>query len=466
MKAIVEDINSVQRRIKVTVPSEDVNKAFSAYFQKVRGKAKVHGFRPGKVPMNIVRKMYASSGSYDVVDHLIREHLLSSIRESGVRAISQPYVESSNIPSENEPYEITAIVDVLPEIKLEDKHKDLTVSYPHHTADDHMLGHRLEHLARQHARLKPVEPETRCEKGHLVKISYKGKIDGVYDPQLTASEQVLEVGRHQMFIQELEDALMGMSVGETKTVEANFAGKEVIEKYRDKAPVFELTLNSIQKLEIPVIDEEFAKDLNYESVEDLKEKVKAGLVSYYDRLNQDGLHNALLVALTEKVGFEVPPSITDQVIDHIISQTNFPSDSERQKALADKKIRAEVLPEARMRAKNTMILHEVIKQEKLTVTDEEVREAILEMIPETDPAKKERDFNRNLKEYGESVREQLLFKKALGFLVSHAKVTSVPASHDHEHQDDMDHEEEHHHHEDEDDHHHVHGPNCSHHHHT
>src|SRR5438477_11263625 len=122
MKAIVEDINSVQRRIKVTVPSEDVNKAFSAYFQRVRGKAKVHGFRPGKVPMTLIKKMYSGSGSYDIVDQLIRDHLLSSIRESGVRAISQPYVESSNIPAENEPYEISAIVDVLPEIKLDAQH--------------------------------------------------------------------------------------------------------------------------------------------------------------------------------------------------------------------------------------------------------------------------------------------------------------------------------------------------------
>ena len=115
MKAIVEDINSVQRRIKVTVPSEDVNRSFQSYFQKARTKAKVPGFRQGKVPLTIVKKMYGPSAPYDIVDQLIREHLLSSIRETGVRAISQPYVESSNVPVEDKPYEIIAIVDVLPE---------------------------------------------------------------------------------------------------------------------------------------------------------------------------------------------------------------------------------------------------------------------------------------------------------------------------------------------------------------
>jgi len=454
MKAIVEDINSVQRRIKVTVPSEDVNKAFMAYFQKVRGKAKVHGFRQGKVPMNLVKKMYSGSGAYDIVDQLIRDHLLSSIRETGIRAISQPYVESSNIPAENEPYEISAIVDVLPEIKLNDQHKNLVVSYEHHTADDHMLGHRLDHLARQHARVKPVEEGARCVNGNLVKVSFKATVDGVQDPQLSIDEQVIEVGRHQLFLPEIENALVGMAVGETKSVSKLFEGENILEKYRNKTAVFEVRVNSIQKLEIPAIDEEFAKDLNYESVEDLKSKVKAGLASYYERLNQDAVHNALLVRLNEKVGFEVPPSITDQVIDHILSQTEYRNDADRQKALADKQLRADVLPEAKMRAKNTMILHEVIKEEKLTVSDDEIREAIREMSRETDPAKQERDFNRNLKQYSESVREQILFKKALSFLLSHAKVSSVPAPHNHDHHIEHDHHDDHEHH--------VHGPDCNH----
>ncbi len=446
MKAIVEDINSVQRRVKVTVPPEAVNKAFSAYYQKVRGKAKVHGFRPGKVPMTLIRKMYGGSGSYDVVDQLVREHLLSSLRESGISAISQPYIENSNIPTEDQAYEISAIIDVLPEIKLNDQHKNLVVSYEHHTADDHMLGHRLEQLARQHATLKPVAESTRCDNGHLVKISYTAQIEGVDDPLLTMDEQVVEVGRHRLFIKEIEDALIGMNLNETKPVNVKFPSEGITEKYKGKSAVFNVTLKSIQKLEVPVIDEEFAKDLNYESLEDLKEKVRAGLAAHYTRLNEDGVHNALLTQLNDRVPFEVPPSITDQVIDHIISQSHFKNDSERQKALADKNMRAEVLVEAKMRAKNTMLLHELIKQEKLSLTNEEFHQAIAQLSRETDPAKKEADFNRNLREYGDNVREQLLFKKALNFLTSHATITPIPAAHDHHHHeehDDHDHDHDH-----------------------
>jgi len=449
MKPIVEDINSVQRRIKVTVPPEDVNKAFSAYYQRVRGKAKVHGFRQGKVPMTLIKKMYSGSGSYDIVDQLIRDHLLSSIRESGLRAISNPYVENSAIPTENQAYEIVAIVDILPEIKLEGLHKKLEVSFEFLEADDHMLGHRLDHLARQHARVKPVEPDTSCEQGHLIKISFIGKIDGVVDPQLSVDDQVVEVGRHQLFFPEIDAAVIGMKVGETKSVEASFKGRNVAEAFKDKAVTFDVTLRSIQKLEIPEIDEEFAKDLNYESVQDLKEKVRAGLQSYYDRMKQDNMHNALLKQLTEKVDFEVPPSITDQVIDHIISQNRFPNEQQLKKALADKSIRADVLPEAKMRAKNTMILHELIREEKIEVSDEELREAVQAMHPQIQGS----ELDKKLIEHGSSEREQLLFKKALAFLVSHAKLHPVLAAHDHDHHEEHDHDDHDHDHDDHDHHH-------------
>ena len=455
MKAIVEEINSVQRRVKVTVPSEDVNKAFSSYFQRIRGKAKIHGFRPGKAPLNLIKKMYNGSGSYDIVDQLIREHLMSAIRETGVRAISQPYVENAQSPIENQAFEITAIVDVLPEIKLQGLHKDLSVTYQHHNADDHMLDHRLDQIAREHARIKPVEADVACALGNLVKIRYKARMDGKDLPELSVEEQVVELGRQRMFSPEMEAALVGMRVGESRSVSTVFKGENIIEKFRDKTVDFDLSLLSIQNLEVPAIDAEFAKDLNFESVEGMKEKIRAELANYYERLNQDAVHNALLIELNEKIPFEVPPSITDQVIDHIISQMHFKSDAERQKALGDVELRGRVLAEAKMRAKNTMLLHELIKEEQLTVTDEEVREKAFAMAEEKDPVAREREASKNIKEFGDSIREQVLFNKALKFLLTNAQVHRIPVVHDHS----RDHEHEH------DDHDHIHHEGCDHEHH-
>ncbi len=454
MKAIVEEINSVQRRVKVTVPSEAVNKAFSAYFQRVQGKAKIHGFRPGKAPMTIIKKMYSGSGAYDIVDSLVREHLLSAIRESGVRAISQPYLESAPAPVENESLEMTAIVDILPEIQLGDAHKNLSVSYNHYEADDHMLEHRLEDLAREHARLKAIEGEAKCEMGDLVRLSCVARMDGAVVERLSTDSRVVELGKKHLPSPEVEAAMLGMKIGETKTISNTFNGPNVLEEYRNKTISFEMTVLDIKRFDIPAIDAEFAKDLQFESVDAMKEAVRGELASEYERANQDAVHNALLTELTEKVQFEVPPSITDQVIDHIISQMRYKNDSERQKALTNNELRNGVLPEAKMRAKNTMVLHELIREEKLTASDEDLRQEVAERVQVSDPEVKEREISRNLKEFGESIREQVLFNKALQFLVSHAKIQKVPVVHDHSHDHDHSHHDHDHSHHHEDHHHH------------
>ncbi len=469
-KPIIEEINSVQRRVRVTVPREDVNKAFAAHFQRLRGKAKISGFRPGKAPLPLVKKMYGQSGSYDIVDQLVRQHLLSAIRETGVKAISQPFVETTDLPVEDQSFEITAIVDIFPGIQLQGWDKKLEIQCEHLTVDDHALSHRLEDLSRSHARAVKLGSEAACEKGHLAKISYQGQIDGLTDPNLTIPEQMIEVGKQPLLTKELDDALIGMHVGETKQVQVLFQGENIVEKYRDKTANFSLNLVELHKLELPNIDDDFAKDLNLSSVAELKEKVQKDLEQRYERLNQDALHNALLSELISKVPFEVPPSITDQVIDHMISQMRVKNEAELKKAMADQGLRTRILPEAKLRAKNTLLLHEIVRQEKFTTSDEEVKEKIRSMIETKDPALVERELARDFKEHGENLREQLLMNKALNFLLGHAKVQKIPAqhkhSHDHDH-DDHDHDhDDHEHHDDHD--HHVHGPNCNHdhHHHT
>lgn len=428
MKAIVEDINSVQRRVKVTVPTEAVNKAFTAYYQRVRGKAKIHGFRPGKAPLTLIKKMYGGSGTYDIVDQLIREHLMDSIQETGLKMISKPYIENSELPIENQPFEIIAVVDILPEISLESHHKGLNVTFETHDPSEKDFEARLQQLAQQQARLQGVEEGTACAEGHLVRISYQASIDGVAEEELTAQDQVLEVGKKYSQFPEMESALVGMKNGETKTVSIVFDKETAPEKFHGKTAVFEVTLNSLQKVEVPEINEDFAKDLSFDSLEDLKTKVRDGVISYFERANEDARNNALLKALSEKVSFEVPPSITDQVIDHMISQSEFPSEQEKKNALADKELRERLLGEAKSRAKNTMLLHEVLKAENIEISDSEIREEISQMSQEADAEKKAEEVEKIYTLHADNIREQLLFKKALSFLASEAKLHAIPAS--------------------------------------
>jgi trigger factor len=108
MKALVEEVNTVQRRIKVELSAVDVKSAFDSVYRKLQQKARINGFRPGKAPMNVIRKMYGSSIAYDVADQLVRNHLFSAIEQQSLRPIAAPVLETMDLPKEDNDYSFSA----------------------------------------------------------------------------------------------------------------------------------------------------------------------------------------------------------------------------------------------------------------------------------------------------------------------------------------------------------------------
>lgn len=424
--ATVEEINSVQRRVKIKIPSERVNKAFDHQFLHLRKKVNVKGFRPGKAPLALLRKMYNTSVAYDVIDELINEHLFTAIREGGVKPVSRPFVESTKPPVENEEYELSAIVDVLPKLDLQGMHKDLTVSYPHQDMPASAVEERLQHIAREHARAVPLPEDAVCEKGNLAKVTCEASRNKQPHEGLSYKGITIEVGKHYFPVDEVEDAILGMKVSEVKELVADLKGQKVAEVYGEGGILFKITVHELKKLEIPALDDELAKDMSFDSLVAMREAVEKNLEAHYAQINRDALHRDLLIELQNRIPFEVPPSFTDQVIDNIIADMRFKNEGDYKNALANEELRKKILPEAKMRAKNTLLLQEVIHAENLTTSDEEVREHLKRSSEETDPDKLQREIEKNFKEYGGDLREQILLDKALKYLQEHAHLTKIP----------------------------------------
>jgi trigger factor len=168
MKTSVESVNSVQRRITVVVESTAVNKAFGTQFEKLRKKVRVPGFRQGKAPLQVVKKVAGTDVRYDVMDTLVRDHLFDAIKESKVSAISRPYLEVNALPEQDKEYSIQALVDVLPTIELSETYKGLAITHRPAQFKDADLDKEIERLARRHAKLHDLEdPQTAFAAGFL-----------------------------------------------------------------------------------------------------------------------------------------------------------------------------------------------------------------------------------------------------------------------------------------------------------
>lgn len=426
MKATVEEINSVQRRLKVVVSSEAVNKAFDSAYQKLKKKAKIQGFRPGKAPIHVIKKLYGSSVSYEVGETLINDNLFAAIHDQGVKPVASPFVEVKSSPICDNDYEFSAVVDVMPSIEFKDQHKGLQVDCKEYAADDASLEKELIALTRRHAKTSALEDAaTPAAEGHLAIISHSASIDGKDLQDMNVKSTPIALGRGEIF-PELESAIIGMKKGEKKEVDIKIPSDFEDKELASKVVHFKMSLDDMYNIEFPELNDEFAKDNNFDSLEELKASLRKQLEETANNMTKQELEGQLLSSLIERIPFEVPPAMVDQVIDSMIGELRFKDKKDQEKALKDETIRKRFRPEAKVKAQNTIILWEVIKNEKLEVNDDEIKEHVSKFTQEGDENIEQQVAN-TISKFGERIRENLLFEKAINFLAENAKINKEAA---------------------------------------
>ena len=427
MKAQIEEVNSVQRRIKVELSEQDVNNAFDAVYRNLRKKARIRGFRPGKAPLQVLRKFYGNSVAVDVADRLVRDHLFSAIQDQSLQPIAAPVLETAELPSENTEYAFSALIDILPALSVEG-YKGLELTYTPSSVDEAAVERELEMLQRRQSKTKDAAEDATAGDGFIATISQKAKLDGEDFAAFTFEKVPVELGKQYM-LQEIEDQVVGMKTGESKEfklkIPENFHEKDLVGKDVDCT----VTVEQLQELILPELNDEFAKDLGLEDLETLKKNIRDGLERQAEQSKRNQLETAMLDQLSEKNDFDVPPSMVDQVIDSMFDEMNFESDEERKQAKKDEQRRKGMRDNAKQRAKNTLILSEIIKAEEIKVTDEDVDEHVRSMLQSSGQGD---DIEPSVldsikKSMGGQVKESLLFKKAIDFVIESGTVTEKSA---------------------------------------
>lgn len=431
MKATVEQVNSVQRRIKVELSEADVNKAFTSVYGNLRKKAQIKGFRPGKAPLSILKKFYGNSAAVDVADNLVRQHLFSAIQEQELNPISAPVLETSELPKEDEQYAFSALVDIMPEIKVEG-YKGLALTHPKFEVSASLVDREMEFLQKNQGKRQEVDAGVVAEKSHIVTFSQTASTDGEELAAFKLEDMQIELGRG-FIAPEFDEGVIGMAAGENKkislTIPDSFQDKSLV----GKTVVCEVTVKKIEELKLPELNDEFAKDLGSESLNALRERMEKDLLKHADQQKRQSLEADLLQKLSEKNSFEIPPALVDQVIDGMFDEMQFPSEQEKKEAKKDQERRKSMRDSAKQRAKNSLMLAEIIKAEKIEVTDGDIDDHLKEMITANQPGAKSEDIDDKLLEslkasYGNQAKESLLFKKAMDFVIDSAEVTELEST--------------------------------------
>tara|TARA_B100001094_G_scaffold322015_1_gene370669 strand:- start:1880 stop:3163 length:1284 start_codon:yes stop_codon:yes gene_type:complete len=426
MKAQVEEINSVQKRIKIECGKDDVNLVFDNVYKNVRKKAKIQGFRTGKAPLGMIRKLYGASVASEVADKLIRQYLFEAMESESIQPISAPVLETSTLPEQDKEYSFSAVIDLMPNVTVEG-YKGLELSYTAAKLGEDSVNEELTALRSQQAKTQPTEEGASAKEGMLVTFDQAATIDGKEIKEMQAQEIKAEIGKQQLF-PALEEALVGMKVGEEKeakfTLPDNYNDKDIAGK---EASV-NLVLKALHTPILPELDDEFAKDLGLESLDELKTKVAERLEQQAEGFKRNQLESQIFTALDKANQFEVPPVIVDQVIDSMIAESAGDKADEKQVAelKSEKATRDRFREDAKARSRNTLMLHEIIKNEKLEVTDEDLEESIKSMFAGSGQEIDSSILQSLKKSMNQQQRENLLFKKAVDFVITNSTITEKP----------------------------------------
>lgn len=422
-KSSMERVNSVQRRLQIEVAAEAVSKAFDDQYRRIQRDARVQGFRPGKAPMNIIKKLYGGRVGYDVSEDLIKSGLGKALVDHSVNPIATPVVEDAGVPAPGQAFSFKVLVDVLPELTFGD-YKGLAVKVEKQELLDADIERESDSIRRAHAKSVPAAEGAKAADGNLVRLTIHSTENGQPFAPLQVESMPAIMGAGGMPV-ELEKVIVGMKVGDEKTSEIAFGDDHVMKPLAGKKLSVTVKLEDLKGMELPALDDDFAKKIGLDSADEFRKRLRESLDSRLQQNRRQQLENGVLDQLVEKHSFEVPPSLVDRIIDDMVDEVGWDSEQEKTKARQDEELRKRFEPVAKRRARNTLILWHVAQTEKLEISDKEMDEYIDNRV--LGPRKNDKDAPKIRRMVAPQVKEKLLLAKAMDTLIDSAKVTEVPA---------------------------------------
>ena len=414
--------SAVVRTVTIEVPETRVRKHFERTYKQLAKGAQVKGFRRGKVPRKVIERMYGPAAAEEVERALINETLADALELASVEPVVEPDIDAQPAVS-GEAFRYSARVEVKPEIALP-KLEGLPGKKPSVDIEESEVDEQLETMRKGYAPIVEVEEGDAAVDGDTINVDFAGRIDGELFDGGSAEDVAIELGSGRM-IPGFEEQLVGVVAGEEREIDVTFPDDYGADELQGKEAKFEIKVRTVKRTQLPELDDDFAKDVGEDSMEDLKLKIRSQLVERAESQAKSELNRSLMDALVERCEFDVPPGLVDR-------QLHQQMHSMRQQF--EGRVAPDVLEQelARMhetgresaerRVREALLLDAVVRDQDLSV-DEAAIDARLDEMAEQQGT--DGEMMRKLAEaqgWRPSIEAELLDAAALDYLASMANV--------------------------------------------
>ena len=436
----------LKHEFQINVPASDLDAKADAKLVDLKDKVRLNGFRPGKVPVSHLKKVYGRSVMAETIDQTIRDTNTQIFTERGFRLATEPKI---TMPTEEKEVEqilpgksdltYTVAIEVVPAIALAD-FKGFTLEKPVAEVTDPDVDEAIKRISDQSRTYAAKGEGARAESGDRVTISFKGTIDGTPFDGGTGENIQVVIGAGQ-FIPGFEEQLVGIAAGETRNLKVSFPKNYLSEKLAGQPAEFETTATAIEAPQAVEINDEFAKTLGLESLDKLKQAARDRLTAEYAGATRQRVKRTLLDRLDESHKFEAPPSLIEEEFNLMWNSVKAEMESNG-KTFADENTTEEAAKEeyhkiADRRVRLGLVLSEIGEKNKITVTDDEVSRAVIERARQMPGREKEVwDFYRNNANALAQLRAPIYEDKVVDFILELAHVTETKVSREELYKDD------------------------------
>ena len=426
MSVQVENLEKNTAKLTIEVPAEKFEEAVQHSYNKNKGKFNIPGFRKGKAPFNMIKKMYGVGVFYeDAVDEVIDASYPDAAKESGLEIVSRPSISIEEI-EEGKAFVYTAVVAVKPEVTL-GQYKGVEVQKTKSDVTEEDIETEIKRAREKNSRLITVE-DRGIEDGDQVTIDFDGSVDGKRFEGGKAEDYPLTIGSHT-FIDNFEEQLIGKKTGEECEVNVTFPAEYHVEELKNKPAVFKVKVKEIQRKELPEANDDFASEVSdFDTMEEYKKDLTEKLQTEKIEAAKTADEDKVVAKVIENATMEIPDQMVEEQVNGMVNDYARRLESQgisfkqyvEITGMTAEKIGEQMKPQAIKRIQTRLVLEAVVKAENIQADDAAVEEQFDKMA-EDFKMDKEQIKGMFGEEQMAQLKEDLAVQKAIDFLVAEAK---------------------------------------------
>ena len=423
----MEELSPVKKKLSFEIPWSEVKNELDAVYHEVSKKAKIKGFRPGKIPRKILETYYKDHAQEEATTKVINKYYWQALEDKGIVAVSQPEISQEGI-KENTDFSFSASFEMEPEFEPKG-YKGIELEKEELKVTDIDVEKRINEIREMFATMEEVKDDRPVVNADFVVIDFAGSLNGELYKELKTEDYLLEIGS-QRFVPGFEEQLIGMKNGEIKEIKVNFPADYHENKFAGKEIIFNVTLKGIKEKKLPETDDNFIKNFDrYNSLEDLKNDVRKTLEEKFHRQAEINLQNRITEILIKENDFEVPSTLVERQIYYMMADTQkrmVSAGMDEKNALElSFKMHDKFKEDAAKIVKSFLLLKKIAQRESFVVEENDVDKYIQELAVQNGQDYEILKKMYDSEERRDSLKMELIQKKAFDFIEHNANIKTV-----------------------------------------